>query len=305
MSSPFKTPIPDPIPSAQPLPEPILDDEQKSKYESLLKLIKSWKEIPSEKGNNGPLTEDEIFWLTRECLLRFLRATKWNYLESEKRLLKTLSWRRDFGVDKIEVDSMSVENETGKMVLFGYDNYARPCLYLFPKLQNTATSHQQTELVVYMIERGIDLMCPGQETLTIVVDFNIDRKKLPGIGQAKSILDIIQNHYPERLGMGFVLNAPWAVTAFFKVITPFMDPFTRNKLNFNGDLINFVPREQLFKQFTGDLDFQYERKIYLPSLIKLCEEKKQRCRERWIHAGKLLGESETYLKGGNKPSVGQ
>ncbi|POS84102.1 hypothetical protein EPUL_003134 [Erysiphe pulchra] len=304
MAGPMKTPFSEPIPSARPLPEPVLDEDHKSKYDILLKLVKSWKEIPSESGKGGPVTEDDIFWLTRECLLRYLRATKWNVVESEKRLLKTLSWRRDFGVDNITADSMSVENETGKQILLGYDNHARPCYYLFPKNQNTTASQSQAEHVVFMIERGIDLMGPGQETLMIVVDFNIDRRKIPSIGQSKLILDIIQNHYPERLGMGFVLNAPWAVTAFFKIMSPFMDPFTRNKLNFSGDLKSFVPREQLYKEFMGELDFQYDHNVYWPYLNKLCEERRTQRRERWIQAGKMYGERETYLKG-DGPSVGQ
>lgn len=45
-----------------------------------------------------------------------------------------------------------------------------------------------------------------------------------------NVLSILQNHYVERLGRGLVLNMPWFVNGFFKAISPFMDPITRDKV---------------------------------------------------------------------------
>jgi hypothetical protein len=79
---------------------------------------------------------------------------------------------------------------------------------------------------------------------------------------------------------------------------------TKEKLRFNANLRELVPPEQLWKDFQGDVDFEYEHQIYWPSLLKLCEEKHSEARERWVKAGKHYGESELYMKGGNAPSVG-
>ncbi len=65
-----------------------------------------------------------------------------------------------------------------------------------------------------------------------------------------------------------------------------------------------VPPQQLWKEFQGDLDFEYDHATYWPALLKLCEEKQAEQRERWVRAGKHYGESEVYIKGGNAPSVG-
>lgn len=65
-----------------------------------------------------------------------------------------------------------------------------------------------------------------------------------------------------------------------------------------------VPPQQLWKEFQGDLDFEYDHDVYWPALIKLCEEKHSEQRARWVKAGKHYGESEMYLRGGDAPSVG-
>ena len=94
------------------------------------------------------------------------------------------------------------------------------------------------------------------------------------------------------------------MNGFFKLITPFIDPLTREKLKFNGNMREHVPTQQLWNEFQGDLEFEYEHNTYWPALLKLCEERHSEQRERWVKAGSIIGESENYLKGGSSPSVG-
>jgi len=303
----LKTPIVDPVESAIPATPTELTSEQEEKYEALLETVKSWKEIPSTKGKEGPITEDEIMWLTRECLLRYLRATKWVTAEAAKRLLGTLTWRREYGVGDLTGDHISPENETGKQIIFGFDIEARPCLYLNPGRQNTEPSPRQVQHLVFMVERVVNLMVPGQETLALLINFKSSKSRsntAPGIGQGKEVLNILQTHYPERLGRALIINIPWVVTAFFKLITPFIDPLTRQKLKFNDDMRQHVPPQQLWNEFHGDLNFEYDHEVYWPTLLKLCEEKHREQHERWVKGGKHYGESENYIKGGNTPSIG-
>ncbi|KAF8866690.1 CRAL/TRIO domain-containing protein [Acephala macrosclerotiorum] len=303
---PLKTPIVDSVESAV-IPGPAeLTAEQKTKYESLLGIVKTWKEIPSTQGKGGPITDSEIMWLTRECLLRYLRATKWATAEAAKRLLSTLTWRREYGVEELTGEHISPENETGKQIIFGYDIAARPCHYLNPGRQNTEPSPRQVQHLVFMVERVINLMVPGQETLALLINFKSSKSRsntAPGIGQGREVLNILQTHYPERLGRALIINVPWIVNGFFKLITPFIDPLTRQKLKFNDDMRQHVPPEQLWNEFHGDLEFEYEHDVYWPALLKLCEEKHAEQVARWEKAGKNYGESEVYIKGGNEPSV--
>ncbi|KAK3997523.1 CRAL-TRIO domain-containing protein [Cladorrhinum sp. PSN332] len=299
---PLKAPLPSPTPESRPKPRPVLTAEQQQKYDWLLQQIKGWPEVPSTKGKAGPLSDREKFWLTKECLLRYLRATKWHEHDSEKRLLETLAWRREYGVEQLTADQISPENETGKQLTLGYDKEGRVCHYLNPGRQNTEPSPRQVQHLVYMVERVIDLMPAGQETLALLINFKASKTRsntTPGIGLAREILHILQHHYPERLGKALIINMPWVVTGFFKLINPFIDPLTREKLKFNEDMSQYVPQEQLWSEFsTGKLEFEYDHSVYWPAFHKLCDERRESRWQRWTAGGQQIGESEDYLAGG-------
>ncbi|KAH8599886.1 CRAL-TRIO domain-containing protein [Bisporella sp. PMI_857] len=304
---PLKTPLLTPSESSIPPPAREVSPEQQAKYDTVLKTVKTWKEVPAKDGLGGAITEDEIMWLTKECIFRYLRATKWVTGEAEKRLLGTLTWRREFGVAGLTGDHISPENETGKQLILGYDIAARPCHYLNPGRQNTDPSHRQVEHLVFMLERVIEIGVPGQETLALLINFKSSKSRsntAPGIGMAREVLNILQTHYPERLGRALIINIPWIVSGFFKLITPFIDPLTREKLKFNGDMRQHVPPQQLWTEFQGDLEFDYDHETYWPALLKICEEKRAKAKERWMKGGKQYGESEFYIKGGDLLSIG-
>ncbi|KAB5531272.1 CRAL-TRIO domain-containing protein [Coniochaeta sp. 2T2.1] len=307
----LKTPTPAPRSTERPKPQPSLTADQQKNYDWLLEQVKSWKDVPSptrpEKA--GPLTDNERFWLTRECLLRYLRATKWNQKEAEQRLLGSLTWRREYGVDDDDVltwDHISPESETGKQFIAGYDNEGRPCHYLNPGRQNTDVSPRQNQHFIFMLERVIELMPPTVETICLLINFKQSKTRkytAPGISQGREVLHMLQTHYPERLGKALIINVPWVVWGFFKLITPFIDPLTRQKLKFNEDMNQYVPPQELWTEFGGKLEFDYDHAEYWPALRKLCEEKRAARRERWLAGGSHVGEHEDYLAGGKETGV--
>ncbi|KAA8910519.1 CRAL/TRIO domain protein [Sphaerosporella brunnea] len=301
-------PFLDPTPSCKPAPAPALTADQESKYEAVLAYCNEIKTLPvsTEKGAESRELDDvERMWLTRECLLRFLRATKWDVEGAKKRLEQTIVWRREYGLRDHSPEYIGPENETGKQVILGYDNECRPCLYLAPSAQNTERSPRQIQHLVFMLERVIDLMPAGQETLALLVNFGASTKSSnPSISQGREVLNILQNHYPERLGRALCINLPWFVWGFFKLINPFIDPLTREKLKFNENLRDHVPPEQLDKRFGGDCEFDYDHSKYWPELCRLTDEKRAQMTARWIAGGSKIGASEFELKGGDSLSAG-
>ncbi|PGH27690.1 hypothetical protein AJ80_00705 [Polytolypa hystricis UAMH7299] len=300
----IKTLFPQPLDTTKPAPVPELTSEQEEKYQTLLKTVSEWTSLPTTAEKDSPtadITDDERMFLTRECLLRYLRATKWNIADAITRLQATMTWRREYIIGKLTPDYISIENETGKQTLIGYDNEGRPCLYLNPGRQNTDRSDRQIEHLVFMLERVVDLMGPGQESLALLVNFKETRAGQGAtVGQGRQTLNILQNHYPERLGRALVTNMPFLILGFFKLITPFIDPVTREKLKFNEDLRQHVPPAQLLKTLGGDVEFEYDHSIYWPALNKLAAQRRREYRDRWIAGGKLVGEHENYLKGGSE-----
>ncbi|KAF8249762.1 cral trio domain-containing protein [Wilcoxina mikolae CBS 423.85] len=301
-------PFLEPLPTCKPAPIADLTPDQSSKYDALLTHVNEIKTLPvsTEKGvESRELNEAERMWLTRECLLRYLRAVKWDVAAATKRLEATIVWRREYGVADHTADYISPENETGKQVILGYDNECRPCLYLNPGRQNTERSPRQVQQVVFMLERIVDLMPTGQETLALLIDFSASTKSSnPSITQGREVLNILQSHYPERLGRALCINIPWFVWGFFKLINPFIDPLTREKLKFNENLREHVPPAQLDMKFGGDCQFEYDHSKFWPELNRVCEEKRARYVARWRANGSKIGASEFELKGEDSLTAG-
>lgn len=217
-SGPLKTPIAAPTASSTPAEKPALTPEQQTKYEWLLGKARQWSEVPSTQGKAGPLTDSEKLWLTRECLLRYLRAVKWDLKEAEKRVLASLTWRREYGVEELTPEHVSPENETGKQIVLGFDKQCRPCHYLNPGRQNTDVSPRQVQHLVFMLERVIEILPAQQETLSLLINFKQSKSRsntAPGIGQGREVLNILQTHYPERLGRALILNGMFKSTFAF------------------------------------------------------------------------------------------
>ncbi|KAF1826969.1 CRAL/TRIO domain-containing protein [Dissoconium aciculare CBS 342.82] len=302
-------PITAPSPASKPNPEVPLTDAQKAKYAEVLASVATWKSIPASTIRTAPqadLTDHERMWLTRDCLLRYLRATKWNTAQALKRLQSTLSWRREYGADTFTADYISVENETGKQFQLGFDNEARPCLYLNPGNQNTKLSPRQNHSFCYMLDRIVELMPPGVEKSCLLINFKgAASGTVPSLAQAREALGMLQNHNPERLGKALISELPWYVSTFFKLISPFIDPVTRDKMRFNEDLKQFVPAEQLLDQYGGQVKFEYDHSVYWPAWTEECRKRREAYRERWEQGGKMLGEYEAYLRGGDHPSLRQ
>lgn len=313
--TPFETPI-------NPIKPPVFDltNTQERQYQEVFNHFQDYitKDIPVNDQAGAPtfpVLPEEKAWLTKECFLRYLRATKWNTDAAIKRIEESLIWRRTFGVVEVEghtdpkkkvtAELVEPENLTGKNLIIGYDNDNRPCLYLKNGYQNTRPSVKQVQHLVFMLERVIQYMPPGQDTLALLIDFKAApasmnlSSKFPSLTITKQVLHILQNHYPERLGKGLFTNIPWIGYTFFKLAGPFIDPYTRLKTIYDQPFENFVPKQQLDKEFNGLLDFEYVHDVYWKKMNEIGEKKHAIYMKNFEKLGGGIGLSEYDLRSEN------
>jgi len=214
----------------------------------------------------------EFRWVNRpDTIPRYMRAAKWKFEDAKKRIKGTLEWRRDFKPDLIPPDEVKIESETGKIILNGFDIDGRPIIYMRPGHENTERSPRQVRHLVWWLERARDLMPPGQESVVIVVDYKTTTLRTnPSISVALKVLNILQQHYVETLGRALVVNLPYLLNFFYKGISPFLDPVTRDKMRFNPDLLELVPKEQLDADFGGDYEFTFDAESYWQQVVSHC-----------------------------------
>jgi hypothetical protein len=191
------------------------------------------------------------------------------------------------------------------MYFNGFDKCGRPVWIMRPRLQNSKDGERQIKHIVYSLERGIRLMPDMVENLAIIVDFkDSSASHNPSVSTCKKFLEILGNHYPERLGVAFVVKckyferlcrfiysfllliyiAPWFFFATFKVISPFMDPVTKNKIKFVHDgnqekeskntsnewvhLEEYIEPNQLECDFGGRFNYSYQLEPYWNKLLE-------------------------------------
>ncbi|KAK7464250.1 hypothetical protein VKT23_006416 [Stygiomarasmius scandens] len=211
-------------------------------------------------------------WLNQpDTIPRYMRAAKWKLPDGKKRIKGTLEWRREFKPELIKPDEIKIEDEGGKIVINGFDKDGRPIIYMRPGRQNTETSPRQLRHLVWCLERAKDLMPPNQSSLVIIVDYKTTTLRTnPSISVASKVLTILQQHYVETLGRAIVTNLPFILNFFYKGISPFLDPVTRDKMRFNPNLLDLVPASQLEAEFGGEYDFEFNHDDYWKQIIETC-----------------------------------
>lgn len=140
----------------------------------------------------------------------------------------------------------------------------------------------------------------GAKYLTV----SLSRETGKGIGYKWSVMSGIP---ARKLLMNMLIPSTlvhWLLGTFFKLLNPFIDPVTREKLKFDQNLRDFVPPSHLLKAYGGDVDFIYDHDVYWPAMVALTARKREEQTERWIRGGKKVGELEAYLKGGIEKGLG-
>ena len=85
-------------------------------------------------------------------------------------------------------------------------------------LQNTTDHDSQIRHLVFCLENAVTCLPAGRETMLWLIDFRgWSLKTSPPLKTSRETLNILQNHYPERLGMAVLYNPPTAFEMFFKV----------------------------------------------------------------------------------------
>ncbi|KAJ7126916.1 CRAL/TRIO domain-containing protein [Mycena epipterygia] len=304
MSENVYLPIPPPTHPVAPISQPGLTENEAKMQQEVQQHFENPAYTPP--GSEKALMDVEKMWLSYECILRYLRASKWQVQVGIKRIEDTIKWRREYGIyDAVTAEHVEPEAVTGKQILLGFDVTGRPGLYLLPSRQNTTESTRQVQFTVWMLERCIDLMPPGVESLDLLINY-ADKAKNPSFSTARAVLSILQDHYPERLGLALILNVPFLLNAFFKLISPFIDPITRTKMKFNPQVIQdgiFSPEMVMSQWWGGGCNFEYEHDKYWPALISLCNERTKLWTATWHKMGGKIGLKESDYKTGASTSA--
>ncbi|KAL9245864.1 hypothetical protein vseg_019466 [Gypsophila vaccaria] len=220
----------------------------------------------------GPLSQRDARFCTDGCLRRYLDARSWNVDKAKKMLEETLKWRASYKPEEIRWHEVAHEGETGKISRANFrDREGRTVLIMRPGKQNTTSPEGNIRHLVYMLENAILHLPEGQEQMCWLIDYTgFSMSTNVSVRTARDIINILQNHYPERLGVAFLYNPPRIFQAFWKVVKYFLDPKTFQKVKFvypknkeSAELMTiYFDVENLPKEFGGTATLEYDHEEF-------------------------------------------
>ncbi|KYQ93182.1 cellular retinaldehyde-binding/triple function domain-containing protein [Tieghemostelium lacteum] len=256
-------------------------DKMQELFNPLTNLTAEQIEIFNKFKNNITqleLTDREKEWIDDMLICRYLRARDYDLELAYNLFLGTLEWRKTFKPYEISAEELAHEASTGKSYVYG-KSLGRSCIYLTPSRENTKNYEKQIKLLVYNIERAISQMdkIQGHEQLVLVIDFNgYSIFNAPPMNVSKQTLDILSNHYPERLGQAILVDPPMIFNIFFKAISPFINKQTYKKIHFASGskgitktFTELFDLDKVSKEYGGNSDFKFSHPQFWSEEIKM------------------------------------
>lgn len=184
-------------------------------------------------------------------------------------MLKTfLEWRISKKVDELVATELPNTAKFHKMWPAGMHGVAkdghpvyveRPCCVNPSELIKTFTPENVMDFHIQMMEAVCKFKDAAVERTGKMVYKHYVVLDLTGLGMKhmgsnftapmKAAIAIDQEYYPEMLVKMFIVNAPWVVKALWKMVSPWIDPITREKIIWGADKLKEYLTEENIPAF--------------------------------------------------------
>jgi hypothetical protein len=202
------------------------------------------------------LDADDEDFLNDATYLRFARARDGNFENALLMLMNCCKWRKERKPHRILLEDVQDILGLGTCFCCGTCRRDRPILVMTPGAANPFPAEHRVKLMLFILEETYRL---GYEQLTWMFDFSkMGERVKDGESEKtrKELMNILQNFYPERLGVLLMLNTPWYMRLVATVVWPFLDKRTKAKIQMSvkpEHLVLYVDPSQLLTQFGGTL----------------------------------------------------
>lgn len=181
----------------------------------------------------GPIADKFPAICSDASVLRFLKARNYNTIKAARMLRASIKWRLEFKPEKIRWDDVAQEALMGRIYRADYlDKQGRVVFVIKAGRQSTSTTIVQIKYLVYCLENGILNLSSTQEQMVWLIDFQGWSTSCISVKVTRDAAQVLQNHYPERLGLAVFYNPPKLFESFWTMVKPFLEPKTYRKVTF-------------------------------------------------------------------------
>ncbi|KAL0404718.1 UNVERIFIED_CONTAM: CRAL-TRIO domain-containing protein C23B6.04c [Sesamum radiatum] len=201
-------------------------------------------------------------------ILRFLRARNLNTKKAAKTLKENLKWGLEYKPEKIQWDDIAQKAETGKV---------------YRANTNTKTVEGQIKYLVYCMKTEISDLDEDVDQMVWLIDF--EKWNMSCIMKAtRGMARLLQDHYPQRLGIAILHNPPEVFESFWLLVKPFLELKTYKKVKFMYSdqpqstkvMESLLDMDKLEPAFGGKSKGGFDYKAYAK---RMKNEKKQKSNE--------------------------
>ncbi|KAI9206940.1 CRAL-TRIO domain-containing protein [Polychytrium aggregatum] len=246
-------------------PLSLLDADQLPKFDAFKAKARALLGSPETNDRH----ELESKWMSDLIIVKYMRATKYNLDYSLTRLEATLLWRRESKPESMDPSDVAGAAACGRSYFCGFDLNGRPLLFLVPRNSDGSKNYdEQLKFVIYNLEKATRMFEHGVSQVDIIIDYaNMSMSNSVPLSVSRQFLQILGDHYPETLGLGFFVQASWYLSVFWNLISPFIDPVTKAKIHFveekvkddksSTTLTRYIAPEQLMVEYGGTCPYQF------------------------------------------------
>ncbi|OEL37808.1 hypothetical protein BAE44_0001174 [Dichanthelium oligosanthes] len=176
------------------------------------------------------------FRLTEDELHRFYVAANGDFSSLLSSVKKTIRWRETFHILTLQ----ELDKWSHLVFWHGFDTMLRPCLIIRLGLACSSIPPRDRprfgQAIVSEIDHGVaNLTNEEDPRITVLLDCHgVSPFRFP-MQMMRSFITVVQENYPNRLGVLFVVRLPPVVRVIAQTFLQVLKPSTKQKLRFEGD----------------------------------------------------------------------
>lgn len=257
------------------------------------------------------------------CVLRFMRARKWDTDRAIAMLAGCMKWRLDndieglveqgdIGNDK-NIEKFIEQHTSGKTYAFGSSVEEHPVCYIHVRKHFTKGQPPETmqKFIAYQMETFRLLLVPPNDKVVLFFDLNNFGLKNMDWSAILYIVKCLEAYFPESLHTLIIYKAPWVFSGIWKILSPMLDPVVRSKVVFMSkpsECEHLLPADRLVEELGGDVEFDWEKRWIDPkegenSFQDDKDEKKKRFDTFMKHAGEYEEVTKKWADGSSDKEV--
>lgn len=200
-----------------------------------------------------------------EVLVRFLKLKKFNAFESFKLVLRACVWKLDqdvYGVIRNGESTISSEQfESSKAFIYKHDKFGRPVVYInvVKHDREADTQEQYRRHVIYMVETIALFLQKNAESIVAVINLEGFSDKQLDVSLGGFLFDL-QFVYPKGVEYALIINAPFFISAGYKLVRPILDMVMTLPIEFTSKagLSKYIDPSNVPISFGGTDPFEWK-----------------------------------------------